>query len=98
MGTKKVVSEPVVELTPEEIAANQAAADAEFKLANDNAAERIAKEEAIASMTPDELQEEFGFSVAEGIDILRDALSRSQSIHNDKMNNLLDLIAQTSQL
>jgi len=46
-------------LTPEEIAANQAAADAAFKAANDGAEERIAKEESIPSMTPEELQEEF---------------------------------------
>jgi len=85
-------------LTPEEIAANQAAADAAFKAANDGAEERVAKEEAIPSMTPDELQAEFGWTVGEAISVLRDALSRSWSIHLDKMNDLLDKIEQTSQL
>lgn len=85
-------------LTPEEIAANQAAADAAFKAANDGAEERIAKEEAIPSMTPDELQAEFGWTVGEAVSVLRDALSRSGSIHLDKMNDLLDKIEQTSQL
>jgi len=85
-------------LSIEEIAANQAAADAAFKAANDGAEERIAKEEAIPSMTADELQAEFGWTVPEAISVLRDALSRSGSIHLDKMNDLLDKIEQTSAL
>lgn len=85
-------------LTPEEIAANQAAADAAFKAANDGAEERIAKEESIPSMSADELQAEFGWTVPEAISVLRDALSRSGSIHLDKMNDLLDKIEQTASL
>ncbi len=86
------------DLTPEQIAANQAAADAAFKAANDGSEERIAKEEAIPSMTPEELQAEFGWTVPEAISVLRDAISRSPSIHKDKMNDHLDKIEATSQL
>lgn len=85
-------------LSIEEIAANQAAADAAFKAANDGAEERIAKEGSIPSMTAEELQAEFGWTVAEAISVLRDALSRSGSIHLDKMNDLLDKIEQTASL
>lgn len=90
------IIEPI--LTPEEIAANQAAADAAFQAANAGVEERVAKEEAIPSMTPEELQAEFGWTVGEAISVLRDALSRSGSIHLDKMSDLLDKIEQTSQL
>lgn len=86
------------DLTPEQIAANQIAADAAFKAANYGAEERIAKEESIPSMTPEELQAEFGWTVPEAISVLRDAISRSQSIHKDKMNDHLDKIEATSQL
>lgn len=89
---------PEPTLTPEEIAANQAAADAAFKAANDGVEERVAKEEAIPSMTPEELQAEFGWTVGEAIGVLRDAISRSGSIHTDKMNDHLDKIEATSQL
>lgn len=85
-------------LSIEEIAANQAAADAAFKAANDSVEERVAKEEAIHSMTPEELQAEFGWTVGEAISVLRDAISRSGSIHTDKMNDHLDKIEATSQL
>lgn len=85
-------------LSLEEIAANQAAADAAFKAANDGAEERIAKEEAIPSMTPEELQAEFGWTIPEAISVLRDAISRSGSIHTDKMNDNLDKIEATSKL
>lgn len=90
------IIEPI--LTPEEIAANEAAADAAFQAANAGVEERVAKEEAIPSMTPEELQAEFGWTVGEAISVLRDALSRSGSVHLDKMNDLLDKIEQTSQL
>ena len=85
-------------LSIEEIAANQAAADAAFQAANAGVEERVAKEEAIPSMTPEELQAEFGWTVGEAISVLRDALSRSGSIHLDKMSDLLDKIEQTSAL
>lgn len=49
-------------------------------------------------MTAEELQAEFGWTVAEAISVLRDALSRSGSIHLDKMNDLLDKIEQTASL
>lgn len=89
---------PEPTLTPDEITINQAAADAAFNAANDGAEERVAKEKAIPSMTPEELQAEFGWTVGEAISVLRDAISRSRSIHVDKMNDHLDKIEATSQL
>lgn len=85
-------------LTPEQIAANEAAADALFDTANAGVTERVEKEEAILNMTNEELNAEYGITVSEAIGILRDALSRSKSPFNDKMNGLLDKIEETSQL
>lgn len=85
-------------LTPEQIAANEAAADALFNTANAGVIERVEKEEAILNMTNEELNAEYGITVPEAIGILRDALSRSKSLFNDKMNGLLDKIEETSQL
>lgn len=93
-----VVDSTEPQLTPEEIAANEAAADALFDTANANVTERVEKEEAILTMSNEELNAEYGITVPEAIGILRDALSRSKSLFNDKMNGLLDKIEETSQL
>ena len=105
MATNKpatpIVTDPVIDqekvLTPEEIAAEDAA-NALFNAANAEAPARIAKEEAVLTMSNEELNAEFGVTIPEAIGMLRDALSRSKSVFIDKMNGFLDKLEETSQL
>ena len=84
-------------ITPEEEEAI-IAAEKEFQAALAESAERVALEESIQDMSNEELHETFGFTITEAVGVLQDAITRSKSIHSDKMFDLLSKIEKIAQL
>ena len=80
------------------MATSKTTADELFDAANATVKERVAKEEAVLTMSNEELNEAFGATVPEAIGMLREALSRSTSVFADKMNGYLDKLEETAQL
>lgn len=97
--------EPVAPLVSEEVLNELIAkapaqeipnADELFNAAMETSEERIAKELEIESMTPEQLQAEFGWSLSEAVGIMREAVINSKTHHADAINLMLDKIESLS--
>jgi len=88
-------------LSPEEIEKVLQAninADQAFNAALADNDARVKFEESIQTMTNDELNATFAYTMPEAIGILRSVIEASKSLHKDKMNDLLNKIEKTSEL
>ena len=90
--TEEVLNE-LIAVAPEQEIPN---ADELFNAAMATSEERIAKELEIESMTPEQLQAEFGWSLSEAVGIMREAVINSKTHHADAINLMLDKIESLS--
>ena len=90
--TEEVLNE-LIAVAPEQEIPN---ADELFNAAMETSEERIAKELEIESMTPEQLQAEFGWSLSEAVGIMREAVINSKTHHADAINLMLDKIESLS--
>lgn len=90
--TEEVLNE-LIAVAPEQEIPN---ADELFNAAMETSDERIAKELEIESMTPEQLQAEFGWSLSEAVGIMREAVINSKTHHADAINLMIDKIESLS--